>query len=93
MATFGFVLIDPNALTADQLCQLIRSAKRAMPGRSHVERRVPLPLHGRTTIPRRDYLLLFTGVAFCSVASKSLALSGTGTALWKTIALALTSFP
>jgi hypothetical protein len=46
--------------------------------------------HNRASV---DYLLLFTGVAFSSVASKSLALSGTGTALWKTIALALTSLP
>jgi hypothetical protein len=41
-----------------------------------------------------DYLpLLFVGDAFRSVASNPLAQSGTGTALLKTIDLALTSLP
>jgi 2-iminobutanoate/2-iminopropanoate deaminase len=34
---------------------------------------------------RADYLLLFTGEAFCSVASKFFALSGTGTAFLNTM--------
>jgi hypothetical protein len=30
MATIGFVLIYPNALTPDKLCQLIRSTQRLL---------------------------------------------------------------
>ena len=40
-----------------------------------------------------DYLLLFTGEAFCSVASNSLVLAGTGTAFLNTMSCALTSLP
>src|SRR4029077_17855012 len=39
------------------------------------------------------YLLLFTGEAFCNVANKTLALSGTGTAFLNTMSEALTSLP
>ena len=38
-------------------------------------------------------LLLFTGVAFCSVASNGFALSGTGIAFLSTMSEALTSLP